>query len=91
MSSVEKLPVRVTVDALLSSRYPDGLRPDSWDDRVAGNDLIKAGGKTIKLRSDGGQSPPQPGWVILLTEGDGSSGYLWTLYGIPKGCETHTY
>jgi hypothetical protein len=78
-------PQRVEVSEIISSRYPDHVRPVSWDLRKAGFDLVKSsGGQTIKLVSDGGQSPPHPGWVILLTGGDASSGYSWTLYGMPR-------
>lgn len=86
--SLEKLPVCVQVDSILSSRYPGNERPLSWDDRRDGIDTIRTKDqKTLRLLSDGGQSPPQPGWSILISEGDASQGYKWTLYGMPKNTQ----
>lgn len=83
--STADLPERVTVTAIVSSRYRGHVRPQSWDDRKAGVDTIQTSdGRTLKLQSDGQQSPPQVGWVILLSGGDDISGYLWTLYAMPK-------
>lgn len=77
------LPSRITVTKLVSSRYPSGKRPASWDQRTSGVDVVQASdGKNIKLLSDGGQSPPRKGWVVLLTKGDEQSGFNWTLYGL---------
>lgn len=69
-----------------SQWYVAGLtRPLNWDDRRAGVDLIKLeDGSQIKLNSSGMQSVPQPGWVLLLTSGNQSEGYTWTLYGITQ-------
>jgi hypothetical protein len=77
---------RITVEKIITSRYEVNKRPASWDQRVAGRDLILAtNGEPIPLDSTGGQSPPQPGWVILLTDGSQDTGYHWTLYGLPRG------
>jgi hypothetical protein len=77
------LPRRVTVSELLTSRYESGKRPASWEKRVAGMDTIRTpDGEELSLLSDGQQSPPQTGWVILLTDAE-ESGYRWTLYGMP--------
>lgn len=79
------LPKRVRVSSLITSRYEIGLRPTSWEERVSGIDTIVGDdGITYKLQSDGGQSPPQSGWVILLNSGDANNGFLWTLYGISR-------
>jgi hypothetical protein len=83
-------PHRVTVEALLSSRYgKEGGRPLSWDARMEGVDRVRTSeGDEVLLISDGQQSAPQPGWTILLTQGvsvEGSEGecaYTWTLYGL---------
>ena len=80
-----ELPARVRVVKLLESRYQSGSRPLSWDERKAGVDVVVAeDGKTIRLASDGQQSPPQPGWTILISDGT-PEGYQWTLYGIAAG------
>ncbi len=91
-----KLPCRVTVKSIVTSRYGNSLkegesRPMSWDDRKEGVDVVltDCGGR-LTLNSDGGQSVPQPGWVILITDGDEVTGYRWTLFGMPKGVEVHT-
>ena len=83
---------KITVESVSSSRYTAEFsqkniaRPNSWDKRVAGIDTITTSeGETIKLHSTGQQSIPQKGWVILLTGGSGSTGYTWTLFGLPKG------
>ncbi len=91
-----KIPARIQVQELLNSRYgslckpspslDDGLpRPLSWDERVEGSDVVRSvDGQTVKLFSSAMQTPPQPGWVILLTDGDPQAGYRWTLYGMPR-------
>ncbi len=91
LSRVEKLPSRAKVRQLVTSRYPDNIRPASWDDRREGVDVVKTeDNRYIKLSSDGGQSPPNPGWIIMLTGGDFQTGYTWTLYGLePKSQQTH--
>jgi hypothetical protein len=89
-SSVDTLavPSRIQVKSIVASRYPDfphGGRPLSWDERVSGLDIITTeDGKTVTLRSDGQQSTPQAGWVLMITGGGAADGYLWTLYGMPK-------
>ncbi len=81
--SLSKLPVRIKVQEIVSSRYENGKRPLNWDLRKSGEDVVKStDGKTLKLFSEGGQSPPQKDWVILVNKGDSSSGYTWTLYSI---------
>ncbi|NDC38492.1 MAG: hypothetical protein EBZ48_10625 [Proteobacteria bacterium] len=83
--TIETLPVRLEVEELVQSRYPGGTRPLSWDDRMEGVDVVRGSdGSLRKLRSDGGQSPPNRGWVIMLTSGDPEHGYSWTLYGLPQ-------
>lgn len=78
-----ELPKSIFVVEVISSRYSSGLRPESWDSRVAGLDVVLANdGNRYSLQSDGQQSPPQIGWEIVLREGDNRSGYYWTLYGI---------
>ncbi len=64
----------------------DGLpRPLSWDERVSGSDVVKTQeGLTLKLQSSAQQTPPQPGWVLVLTGGSAEAGYDWTLYGLPR-------
>lgn len=81
---ITKLPVRIKVQEVLSSRYEgQHHRPANWDRRKSGVDVVKTtDGQTIKLQSDGGQSPPQKDWVVLLSKGDAQSGYIWTLYGM---------
>ena len=82
------IPCRVQVEQLVHGRYTDGERPLSWDARTSGIDeVVLVGGQQIRLLSDGGQSCPKHGWVLLLTGGDTIEGYTWTLYGIPKGSE----
>ena len=74
---------RVAIKELVSSRYQDGRRPESWDLREPGVDVVKTDeGEELKLQSDGQQSPPQPGWTILLTAKAEDGTFSWTLYGI---------
>ncbi|MFN4896940.1 MAG: hypothetical protein ACK5GN_05440 [Pseudomonadota bacterium] len=76
---------RVCVDAVLSTRYESGERPASWDDRVGGIDVVQVdGGETIRLYSTPMQSPPKPGWVLMLTGVGPGQGLLWTLYGMSR-------
>jgi len=66
---MKKLPRRVVVRQVLSSRYQPGERPLSWDERYPGVETIETiEGETIQLYSNGGQSSPAPGWEILLTK-----------------------
>ena len=86
--SVKSVPSRIEVEQLVESRYRSGERPLSWDDRIEGADVIRTtDGKTYRLMSDGGQSPPKKGWVLMLTGGDAEAGYQWTLYGLPQRAE----
>lgn len=87
------LPKRIKVENVLSSRYGEGERPISWDDRFAGVEEVQTqDGEALVLFSNGGQSSPAKGWEILLTEeveitSDKASkkAYSWTLYGLaPK-------
>jgi hypothetical protein len=84
--SEKSLPLEVTVSEIVSSRYAGHRRPASWDQRLAGIDVVRTSDNspiknaTIKLCSDGGQSPPQPGWRIVLRDGSAEEGYRWTLY-----------
>ncbi len=81
-----ELPRKVSIGEILSSRYPDHKRPQTWDDRTSGRDVVLTlEGERIELQSDGGQSPPKPGWVLMLTEktDDASPTFRWTLYGLP--------
>ncbi len=62
-------------------------RPFVWDERFDGVDKIETTeGEVIELWSEGMQSPPKPGWVILLRE-KAELGLTWTLYSLPKGAE----
>jgi hypothetical protein len=75
---------RVQVNRVISSRYAGDSRPDSWDLRQAGIDTVEvSGGEVLKLASTPMQSPPKPGWVLMLTGGD-KEGYSWTLYGMSR-------
>lgn len=83
--SAEHFPRKVVVASIVKSRYPQNRRPDSWDKRVAGADVVRTSdGSELILQSDGGQAPPQIGWVIMLTSGNHERGYEWTLYGLPR-------
>ncbi len=84
-SHSERLPRRIVVKEVLSSRYPTGVRPESWDLRHEGAEFVRdTEGQTVKLWSDGQQSPPQKGWSLMLREGEPEAGYKWTLYGIER-------
>ena len=89
------IPSRVTVNTVVTSRYNSSslksqdsedyslVRPLSWDERVSGSDTITTDdGETLILLSEGMQSVPQPGWVLLLTGGSPEKGYSWTAYGL---------
>lgn len=83
---------RICVTELIASRYDvieggarkvGSERPLFWDDRKEGLDVIRgASGEEVRLHSTFMQSPPKPGWVIVLTGGDAENGHSWTLYGI---------
>lgn len=84
-STIDILPARLEIESLVQSRYPDGQRPLSWDARLEGADTVRTtDGKLLRLWSDGGQTPPHRGWVIMVTGGDAERGYSWTLYGLPQ-------
>jgi hypothetical protein len=64
-----KLPERIVVQEVVSSRYSPGQRPTSWDKRHSGLEVIKTeSGQVLTLFSNGGQSSPHPGWELLLIE-----------------------
>lgn len=82
---VSQLPARIRVTEVVSSRYPGNKKPLSWDARVQGFDRVRAeDGSTYNLLSDGGQSPPQPGWDLMLTTVQPDGSYTWTLYGLAR-------
>jgi hypothetical protein len=80
-----KYPVRKKVSAVVSGRYDSGKKPVSWDERIAGLDIVvDESGDEISLYSSGDQSTPAPGWELLLTGASDQGGSTWTLYGIAK-------
>ena len=82
-SAYTEFPVSIEVAECVSSRYVQHRRPLSWDLRRAGIDTIRTtDGRVLRLESSGDQSPPRPGWTIVLMSGDDERGYAWTLYGI---------
>lgn len=84
--SAQKIPRRIRVRRILSSRYAQGARPSEWDLRVEGVDrILSYEGEEISLLSGAMQSPPQPGWEILLRSGSAAEEYCWTLYGMARG------
>ena len=84
-SALETFPVKLEVEQLIESRYPRGERPLSWDGRTEGVDSVRTtDGRLLRLFSDGGQSPPKKGWVIMVEGGSSERGYRWTLYGLPS-------
>lgn len=84
----EALPRRVEVLAVVSSRYgseQEANRPQSWDQRRSGVDVVQiVGGGSVRLASSPMQSVPKPGWVLMLTSGDATGGFQWTLYGMAR-------
>jgi len=79
-----KLPKKISVAELISSRYP-GERPADWDQRFSGVDVVATEtGETLTLVSSGQQSSPKPGWSLMLTAERPGIGYEWTLYGLPR-------
>lgn len=81
--SLASTPLKVSVCKLVSSRYPDHERPESWDERRAGVDVVETlDGKVLKLWSDGQQSPPKEGWELMVTAPADEGAYRWTLYGM---------
>lgn len=86
--ALPQVPFRVRVKEVVSSRYPGHERPEKWDGRTSGVDVIQTTeGQKLRLESGGQQSPPQENWEILVTGGDNQQGFTWTLYGIPKGAK----
>ena len=80
-----KVPARVCVSDIISSRYIDNQKPLSWDERRDGLDVVRTmDGQVLRLLSDGGQAPPREGWELMLTEDGGNDSYRWTLYGMTK-------
>ena len=93
-------PAKITVKTLDSSRYAPSSsvegqsaeRPSLWDSRKSGIDVVTTTSDLkIKLQSDGQQSPPREGWVLMLTGGDAAAGFTWTLYGMPHGVSHSAY
>jgi hypothetical protein len=74
--------------SVVSSRYGSGEfceRPQSWDERLSGIDIVQiSGGGSVRLASSAMQSVPKPGWVLMLTAGDATRGFEWTLYGMAR-------
>lgn len=86
MPFVPELPARVQVAEVISARSGVVGRTLDWDRRRPGVDVIRTmKGDVVRLFSDGGQSTPSPGWVLMLTGGNSAEGYEWTLYGLPAG------
>ena len=83
---------RVTVSEVLLSRYKPGRKPESWDKRLDGVDVIKTTeDEILALDSMGAQSSPDKGWNLLLNSDNGQkevskfgtlSSFSWTLYGL---------
>ena len=83
MAAEVKAPCRIQVAKIVASRYANHTRPAQWDSRISGVDVIQTvDQKTVRLLSDGGQSPPKEGWVLLLASGDSEAGFKWTLSGM---------
>lgn len=94
-----KLPKKISIKEVVSSRYEVGQRPTSWDKRRAGLEVVKTEeGEVINLYSNGGQSSPHPGWELLLMKNvdytavaeqsenaPSISAYTWTLYAVKAG------
>lgn len=76
----------VTVSEVISSRYPDHLRPFSWKDRIEGIDTVRTiDGRVLTLFSSAQQSVPRRGWRILIHKVDYY--YTWTLFGFSDEAE----
>jgi hypothetical protein len=93
LTRTEMRPARVQVVETVASRYPrehgsgtgTEARPANWDSRKEGIDTVRiSSGETVRLRSSAMQSPPRPGWILMLTGGTDAEGYSWTLYGISR-------
>lgn len=86
---ITQFPFHFEVSAIVSSRYYDNERPASWDRRIEGVDVVRAvDGTEYTLWSQGDQSPPKPGWVVMVTSGD-EEGYRWTLFGMRPAHRSH--
>lgn len=90
MSEIQ-LPASIIVKRVFSSRYPNLeknfynclKRPLSWDERVSGaEEILTEDEQRILLSSSGQQPTPEPGWKLVLTGGNSTAGYEWTLYGL---------
>ena len=78
-----KLPKFIVVGKTLTSRYSDGIRPQTWDKRISGVEEVESvDGDRFVLNSEGGQSTPKPGWKIMLLSEHSEGTYSWTLQGI---------
>jgi hypothetical protein len=84
-------PRLVIVKEVVESRYSNGVRPASWDERRAGVDRIRTSeGEELLLLSAGQQGTPKVGWQVLLTGQESLSQensqmancFTWTLYGL---------
>lgn len=84
-------PRLVIVKEVVESRYSNGVRPASWDERRAGVDRIRTSeGEELLLLSGGQQGTPKVGWQVLLTGQESLSQenneiatcFTWTLYGL---------
>ncbi len=84
-------PRLVIVKEVVESRYSNGVRPASWDERRAGVDRIRTSeGEELLLLSAGQQGTPKIGWQVLLTGQESLSQdkaqmttcFTWTLYGL---------
>ena len=64
----KSLPLRIVVREVLESRYEPGERPIMWAQRKPGFEKVMTEtGEKITLASNGGQSSPAEGWILLLT------------------------
>lgn len=82
-TTLRKSPQKITVKSV-ESRYGAPGRPAVWDTREPGVDIVTTtDGRVLKLKSDGQQSSPSPGWVLMVDEADAHGFFSWTLYGIP--------
>lgn len=84
-----KLPKFIVVGKTVTSRYADCVRPQNWDQRIAGIEEVESiDGVRFVLNSEGGQSTPQPGWKIMLLSEHSEGAYSWTLQGFEPGGQT---
>jgi hypothetical protein len=75
----------VVVNEVISGRYPGGIKPRDWSQRVSGIDVVMdENGRVFKLFSEGDQSVPRKGSILVLepiTTHSVENLYRWTLYG----------